>query len=131
LNDVVLWSTLLAEPLDEAMAGAEDRALATVEFLDPIIARIAMPRRIADAIRRITGMLPRLMQGKAGRLVKTELVGLAVDVLEIELETRGRSAASEGLVARLREEVAAAAPFVVPSRPARRGARWSSRARRS
>jgi poly(A) polymerase len=127
LNDIVLWSTLLAEPLEEATSGAQDRIEAAFEFLEPIIVRISMPRRIADAIRRITGMLPRLAQGKAGRLLKTELVGLAVDVLEIELETRGDSTE---VIAKLRDEVAAAAPFVVPARPARRGARWGRAPRR-
>jgi poly(A) polymerase len=130
LNDVVLWSTLLAEPLEEATAGAADRIEAAFEFLEPIIERISMPRRIADAIRRITAMLPRLAQGKAGRLARTELVGVAVDVLEIELETRGQSTQSAELIARLREEVALAAPFVVRSRPTSRRARYGGRARR-
>jgi poly(A) polymerase len=128
LNDIVLWATLLAEPLEEATTGAKDRVEAAYDFLEPIIARISMPRRIADAIRRISGMLPRLAQGKAGRLVKTELVGPAVDVLEMELETRGQSTE---VIGKLRDEIAAAGPFVAPARPARRGGRWGRPARRS
>jgi poly(A) polymerase len=128
LNDIVLWATLLAEPLEEATSGAKDRVEAAFDFLEPLIARISMPRRIADAIRRISGMLPRIAQGKAGRLAKTELVGPAVDVLEIELETRGQPT---DVVVKLREEIAAAGPFVPPPRAARRGARWGRPARRS
>jgi poly(A) polymerase len=130
LNDVVLWSTLLAEPLEEATTGAPDRMEAAFEFLEPIIDRISMPRRVADAIRRISAMLPRLAQGKAGRLLRTELIALAVDVLEIELETREPSTPSTDLIAKLHAEVAAAAPFVVPSRPTSRRSRYGGRARR-
>jgi poly(A) polymerase len=127
LNDIVLWTSLLAEPLEEATSGARDRIEAGFEFLEPLIERISMPRRIADAIRRITAMLPRLAQGKAGRLARSELVALAVDVLEIELDTRGKTT---DVVAKLRAEIAAAGPPVEAPR-ARRGARWGGRARRS
>ncbi len=122
LHDAVLWATLLAEPLEEAVAGSRDRALATFEVLDPIIERIAMPRRIADAIRRISAMTPRLAQGRAGRLLRTELVSLAVDVLEIELETRGQA---PHVAARLREEIASQ-PRVEPPR-SRNPPRWGGR----
>jgi poly(A) polymerase len=126
LHDAVLWSALLAEPLEEAMMGAEHRIIAIGEFLEPIVQRIAMPRRIADAIRRISAMLPRLSQGRAGRLAKTDLAALAVDVLEIDLMAHERPTE---MIENLREEVALAAPAVHAARGAHR-ARWSSRARR-
>ncbi len=107
LDDVVLWATLLYEPLEEASSGATDRIQATFEFLEPIIERIAMPRRISDAIRRIMAMLPRLSHGKAGRLLKTDLIGPAIDVLEFETMARGGRL---DVVERLREELAAAGP---------------------
>jgi poly(A) polymerase len=123
-NDIVLFTALLAEPLEEASAGTSDRIQATFEFLEPIIERIAMPRRIADAMRRIMAMLPRLAQGKAGRLLRTDVIALAVEVLELELETRGLST---DIVTKLREEVAAAGPPAEPRRPARRP--WGTRPR--
>ncbi len=125
-NDIILWSALLAEPLEEATAGTTDRIQATFDFLEPIIDRIAMPRRIADAMRRITAMLPRLAQGKAGRLLRTDVIALAVEVLELDLETRGLPL---DVAARLREEVAAAGPPAEPRRPARRS--WGARPRRT
>jgi poly(A) polymerase len=128
LNDIVLWASLLAEPLEEATTGTRDRIEAGFEFLEPIIERISMPRRIADAIRRITAMLPRLAHGKAGRLARSELAALAVDVLEIELDTRGQPS---DVIAKLRAEIAAAGPPIEAPRAGRRGARWGGRGRRS
>jgi poly(A) polymerase len=118
LDDIVLWSTLLAEPLEESIAGSADRSEATADFLEPIVDRIAMPRRIADAIRRISAMIPRLAQGRGGRLLKNEVAGYAIDVLEIALESEGRSV--EGLV-KLREEAQTFAPEVSASAGRRMG----------
>lgn len=109
LDDIVLWATLLSEPLEECEAGEQDRGDATADFLEPIVERIAMPRRIADAIRRIRTMLPRLAQGKGGRLLKNEVARDALVVLEIELESKGQSL--DGL-AQMREEAAAFTPEV-------------------
>lgn len=91
LDDVVLWTLLLKEPLDEACDGERDKARAVAEFLEPVIERVAVPRRIADAVRRIAAMLPRLASGKAGRFGRTELMMPAVDVLEAELLSAGQS----------------------------------------
>ncbi len=91
LDDVVLWTTLLREPLEEAIMHAADKVEAAFEFLDPIIERIAMPRRIADSMRRIVAMQPRLQQGRPGRLTRGELMTTALDVLEIDLVARGQS----------------------------------------
>jgi poly(A) polymerase len=91
LDDTVLWTLLLKEPLDEACAGERDRIGAATEFLDPIIERVAVPRRIADGVRRIAAMLPRLAAGRSGRFGKTELMLPALDVLEAELLAAGRS----------------------------------------
>ena len=109
LDDIVLWSALLSEPLEEALWGSADRGDATTEFLDPIVDRIAMPRRIADAIRRISSMLPRLAQGKGGRLLKNDVARYALDLLEIDLESHGKTLESLG---RMREEAATFAPEV-------------------
>jgi poly(A) polymerase len=109
LDDIVLWSTLLSEPLEESIAGGADRGEATADFLEPIVDRIAMPRRIADAIRRISAMTPRLAQGKGGRLLKNEVARYAIDVLEIALDAEGKNV--EALV-KMREEALAFAPEV-------------------
>ncbi len=91
LDDAVLWTLLLLEPLKEAMDGARDRGAASAELLEPIIERLAVPRRFADAMRRIVAVLPRLVSGRAGRFARTELFDLALDVAEAELFARGSS----------------------------------------
>jgi poly(A) polymerase len=90
LDDVALWTLLLKEPLDEACAGERDKIHAASEFLDPVIERVAVPRRIADGVRRIIAILPRLAAGRAGRFARTELIVPALDVLEAELLAAGR-----------------------------------------
>src|SRR5882724_3733211 len=67
LDDVVLWTTLLLEPMKEACEGERDRISAAFALLDPVIERLAVPRRVADAVRRIVAVLPRLASGRAGR----------------------------------------------------------------
>jgi len=91
LEDLTLWATLLNEPLDEACAGERDKFRAVGEFLDPIIERIAVPRRISDGVRRIAVILPRLAAGRTGRFANTDLMGPALDVLEADLLSTGRS----------------------------------------
>jgi poly(A) polymerase len=90
LDDIALWALLLKEPLDEACAGERDRIAAATEFLEPVIERIAVPRRIADGVRRIVAIMPRLAAGRAGRFGRTELIGSALDVLEAEVVSTGR-----------------------------------------
>jgi poly(A) polymerase len=92
IDDIALWTLLLKEPLDEACAGEKDKIHAASEFLDPVIERVAVPRRIADGVRRIVAILPRLAAGKAGRFARTDLIVPALDVLEAELLAAGRSA---------------------------------------
>ncbi len=89
LDDTALWTLLLLEPIKEAVEGARDRATAVGEFLDPLIERLAIPRRFADGIRRVIAVLPRILAGKAGRFARTELFSLAVDVAEAEVHARG------------------------------------------
>ena len=90
LDDTVLWTALLQEPIEEACNGARDRIDAMVEFLEPVIERIAMPRRIADALRRIVAVQARLATGKTGRFARTELLGPALEVLELDWMARGK-----------------------------------------
>jgi poly(A) polymerase len=82
-DDIVLWTCLLFEPLLEACAGEPDSASASTDFLEPIIERLNVPRRVADAVRRIVGQLPRLYAGRPGRFSRTPLYAPACEVLAL------------------------------------------------
>ncbi|HEY6726116.1 MAG TPA: polynucleotide adenylyltransferase PcnB [Polyangiaceae bacterium] len=79
-DDIVLWTVLLYWPLQEVLAGSRDRVEAAFDFLDPIVDRLNVPRRIADALRRIAGIMPRLEAGRTGRFARTALYPHAMDV---------------------------------------------------
>lgn len=83
LDDIVLWCALLLYPMSEACEGTRDRVHAAVEFLDPVVDRLNVPRRIADAVRRIVAQVPRIAAGRAGRFAKSSLYPLALDVLDL------------------------------------------------
>jgi poly(A) polymerase len=88
-DDIVLSTLLLLEPMREACEGERDRIAAAYAFLDPVIARLAMSRRVADAVRRIVSILPRLGPGRAGRFARSGLADLATQIYEIERAARG------------------------------------------
>jgi poly(A) polymerase len=112
LDDTVLWTILLLEPMMEACDGAKDRAGAVADFLEPLIERLAISRRYADGMRRIVAVLPRLTGGRAGRFARTEMFQLAIEVAAAELTSRGESTEQ---VDRLR-----GGPIVPTPAPARR-----------
>jgi poly(A) polymerase len=89
LDDVVLFALLLLEPMKEACESDRDRISAAFAFLDPVIERLAVPRRIADAVRRIVAVLPRLTAGRAGRFARTTLYEPAAEIVEIDRIARG------------------------------------------
>jgi len=80
LDDTVLCAALLLEPLREACLGERDRVDAAFEFLEPIVDRLNVPRRIAEPVRRIAAMLPRLEAGRVGRFGRSGLYALASEV---------------------------------------------------
>ncbi len=82
-DDIVLLTCLLFEPLLEACAGSSDAPAAALNFLEPIVERLSVPRRVADAIRRIVAQLPRLYVGRTGRFAQTSLFTMAREVLEL------------------------------------------------
>ena len=114
LDDIVLWTALLHEPIAEALHGSRDPVAAAFEFLEPIIERIAMPRRIADGLRRVVAILPRLEHGRAGRFLRTDLAIPAIEALEIDFVARGKST---DVVERLRAEAQSSAPSRPPRSP--------------
>ena len=86
LDDIVLCTALLLEPMLEACDGDADRVSAAYDFLEPVVDRLNVPRRIAEAVRRIAAMAPRLEAGRAGRFARTELYPLAMQALELRAE---------------------------------------------
>ncbi len=91
LDDTVLWTLLLLEPLKEACDGARDRAAAAADFLEPMIERLAISRRYADGIRRIISLLPRVAAGRVGRFARTELFIPTLSVAAAALFAEGRT----------------------------------------
>jgi poly(A) polymerase len=116
-DDIVLWTTLLLDALSEALRGSKDSARDTQEFLDPFIRRLALPRRMADGIRRIVTVLPKVAQGKGARFAGTEVGDQALTVLEFEYVARGRD---EAAIRQLRESMRGDAPRPRDSVPPRR-----------
>jgi poly(A) polymerase len=88
-DDIALFALLLLEPMREATAGTRDRVEAAFDFLDPVVDRLNVPRRIADAVRRIVAIYPRLESGRTGRFAKTPLFALASEVFDIRHGVRG------------------------------------------
>jgi poly(A) polymerase len=88
-DDTIIWTLLLLEPLLETVDGSRDRVAGVIDFCAPIHARLAVHRRISDAMRRIIAALPRLFAGKLGRFARTELFEQAFTVAEIAMTVRG------------------------------------------
>ncbi len=91
LDDTVLWFLLLLEAMKEACEGQRDRAAAVAEFLDVLIERLAITRRCADGMRRIVAALPRVHNGRPGRIARSETFRLVLDVAEADLLSQGLS----------------------------------------
>ena len=89
LDDIVLTAVMLLEPLLEACDGTSDRVEAAFDFMEPVVGRLHVPRRIADAVRRVAAMLPRLEAGRPGRFARTALYPLARQVYALRARARG------------------------------------------
>lgn len=88
LDDSVLWTLLLLEPMQEACEGARDRGAAVADFLEPLVDRLALSRRYVDNIRRIIAVMPRLVSGRPGRFARTDTFDAAVEVAYADLVAR-------------------------------------------
>lgn len=91
LDDSVLWTLLLLEPMKEACDGSRDRGAAVADFLEPLVERLALSRRYVDNIRRIIAVMPRLVSGRLGRFARTDMLDAAVDVAYADLLAQGQS----------------------------------------
>lgn len=83
LDDTLLWAILLLEPMREACLGERDRVEAAYAFLEPIVDRLNVPRRIADPVRRVVAALPRFENGRIGRFARSSLYPLATELFSI------------------------------------------------
>jgi poly(A) polymerase len=114
LDDTVLWAMLLLEPMREACAGEKDRVEAAYAFLEPIVDRLNVPRRIADAVRRIVALMPRVEAGRTGRFARTTLYPALRDVVELRAAALGEREPMEG------NELSAAGTSAAGEKPARK-----------
>ncbi len=89
LDDTVLWTLLLLEAMKESCEGQRDRAGAVSEFLDILIERLAITRRCADGMRRIVAALPKVHNGRPGRIARSETFKLVLDVAEADCLSQG------------------------------------------
>ncbi len=89
LDEVVLIAVLLAEPLKEACLGARDRVDAAYRFLEAIVDRLNVPRRVAEPVRRVVAILPRLESGRGGRFQRTSLYPVAREIADLYAAARG------------------------------------------
>jgi poly(A) polymerase len=90
LDEVVLIAMLLIEPLREACVGARDRVDAAYRFLEAIVDRLNMPRRVAEPVRRIAAILPRIEAGRTGRFARTSLYPVAHEIASLYAAAQGR-----------------------------------------
>lgn len=90
LDDVVLIAVLLLEPLREACLGARDRVEAAYRFLEAIVDRLNVPRRIAEPVRRVVAILPRIEAGRSGRFARTGLYPTALEIASLYAVAQGR-----------------------------------------
>jgi poly(A) polymerase len=99
LDDVLLWAVLLLEPLSEACSFGDDPVRGANDFLEPVVERLNLPRRIADAVRRIVALLPRVEHGRGDRFKKNALYPLTVELADLR-----RSAQAPRAIAPLPED---------------------------
>ncbi|HEX6277389.1 MAG TPA: polynucleotide adenylyltransferase PcnB [Polyangiaceae bacterium] len=90
VDEVVLIAMLLIEPLREACVGARDRVEAAHRFLEAIVDRLNVPRRVAEPVRRVAAMLPRIEAGRTGRFARTSLYPVAHEIASIYAAAQGR-----------------------------------------
>lgn len=121
VDDIVLITLLLLEPMMEACEGQRDRITSGHEFLEPLIERLALPRRIADAIRRIVAILPRLAAGRAPKFQRSSLYACAKQVLDASLAAGSANIPAPPPSSRRRKKKPGGAPHSTSAHSAARG----------
>jgi poly(A) polymerase len=88
-GDAVLLAALLYDPALEAMDGTRDVVGAVTEFLDGLLARLAIPRRLFDRVRTLLAVQRRIRQNRLGTMNKREWWPEALLVSQLEAMARG------------------------------------------
>lgn len=117
LDDIVLTAALLYEPLLDSVVDPAHMLDEAGEFLEPLIRQFSMPRRIADGVRRLMAILPRVEDGRLGRFARTDLAAPAVDLHEADLRAKGQSLDKVRALRRMVQETVAREPRPTRSRP--------------
>jgi poly(A) polymerase len=63
--------------------------VAAGRFLDPIIDRLNLPRRVADSMRRVAAVLPRVESGRVGRVNRSALWNDVRQIIQIRRIAQG------------------------------------------
>ncbi|MEI8254046.1 MAG: CCA tRNA nucleotidyltransferase [Deltaproteobacteria bacterium] len=116
-SDAVLFSTLLLEPVDEAIEGERDAAIAVADYLAEPVTRLAIPRRLTDRMRQILAIQRRLRSGRIGSLARREYYAESAQVYAFDARTRGVPAHEIEAILAGREPSAPKPP--TPRRPTR------------
>jgi poly(A) polymerase len=117
-SDAVLVGALLHGPLEEAVGGSHNPALAFEEFFEEMVRRLTLPRRTRDRMRLIFAAQRRIEQGRTGGLSRREFFFDAVVLHELNSRAEGRTP-------RVRSEAARERAADPPPRPRTRRRRRS------
>ena len=110
-SDEILCAVLLEDAVWEASGHDRDRVRAVGEFASSIVDRIAIPRRIVEAIGRLLHVKAKLGGGRIpARLVRSDVTEGAVELLAIEAHARGESPAKSDALRRAVHEAPRATP---------------------
>jgi poly(A) polymerase len=88
-SDPILFSTLLQEPVEEAIEGERDPLIAVGDYLGEAIERLAIPRRLMDRVRSLLAAQKRLRAGRVGALGRRDFFSEAAAVYALDAEARG------------------------------------------
>ena len=117
LPDELLCAILLEDVVWEASGHDRDRVRAVGEFVSSVLDRIAIPRRVSDAVGKLLHVKAKLGGGRIpARLVRSEVTEGAVLLLTVEAQARGDSQVK---VEALRRAVLAAPPMTPAPRERR------------
>jgi len=79
----------------EACDQTSDPRRAARDFLEPVIERLNLPRRIAESVERIVAILPRIEAGRGQRQQKSALYPLALRLAALRAVARGERPTEE------------------------------------